>query len=690
MNESPYIFFESADRAVAQTAGNIESYDGVLSANASRRSYIDIEPNISVRTEFLKDDYYRFRRNEESGGDIQRIIKMCSSAYDKVGIIKNIIDLMGNFASQGISIHHTNKSIEAFYRKWWEKVDGAERSERFLNMFYRLGNVIVYVRNGKITKKIERSMSKASEIEIKQPEVIRKELPFKYDFLNPLSLIAKGNYKGSFSGIPNYRMKISLELKNAYSKKEDASLLENLPEQLRKAVISGKDYIDLEPEKIKAFFYKKDDWQVWAKPMIHAILDDIIMLEKMKLADMSALDGAISNIRLWRLGDLEHKILPTKSSIDRLRNILASNVGGGTMDLVWGPEIDFKESTTQIYKFLGNEKYQPVLSSIYGGLGIPATLTGAIGQSGGFTNNFISLKTLIEQLEYGRDTLKKFWNEQIELVQRVMGFPEPATLHFENMILSDETSEKNLLISLVDRDIISYETVRERLGENNKLESSRIKSEYKQRDKGNYPPKADPFHNGNTESEYTKIALQKGQLSIKDVTDIEPSNPGILQQPGQTNEKKPANPNGRPEFSKDATKRKQKVVNPRSKAFALNLVYATESLKKIADVLHPALLAYYKKKNLRELSKAEFDELESIKFRALSNLEPNTEISPEYISSLLLQKPNKSVLALYKEYYSDFLKDSSSPPSIDESRNMQCIAYAVCFSSDFINSVDFI
>ena len=80
---------------------------------------------------------------------------------------------------------------------------------------------------------------------------------------------------------------------------------------------------------------------IWANPMVNAIIDDIMMLEKMKLADMSALDGAISNIRLWRLGNLEHKILPNKGAIYKLRNILASNVGGGTMDLVWGPEIDF-------------------------------------------------------------------------------------------------------------------------------------------------------------------------------------------------------------------------------------------------------------------------------------------------------------------------------------------------------------
>ena len=86
-------------------------------------------------------------------------------------------------------------------------------------------------------------------------------------------------------------------------------------------------------------------------------LDDIIMLEKMRLADLSALDGAISNIRLWTLGNLDHKILPNKAAINKLRDILASNVGGGTMELVWGPELSFQESSSEVYKFRFREIY---------------------------------------------------------------------------------------------------------------------------------------------------------------------------------------------------------------------------------------------------------------------------------------------------------------------------------------------
>ena len=227
--------------------------------------------------------------------------------------------------------------------------------------------------------------------------------------------------------------------------------------------------------------------------MIYAILDDIVMLEKMRLADMSALDGAISNIRLWTLGSLDHKILPNKAAINKLRDILASNVGGGTMELVWGPELSFQESNSEVYKFLGSEKYTSVLNSIYAGLGVPPTLTGMANNGGGFTNNFISLKTLVERLQYGRDQLITFWEKELEIVRQAMGFRYKAHIHFDQMTLADEAAEKNLLIQLADRDIISHETLLERFKEIPQIENIRIKRELAKRDTVG-PDKAGPFH----------------------------------------------------------------------------------------------------------------------------------------------------------------------------------------------------
>lgn len=684
--KNPYIFWTSADdqqAAFDKTVGNVDSYDGIMSSTASRRSYIDIEPNISVRTDFLKDDYYRFRPFEEPASNFKQAMQMCMKAYDRVGIVKNVIDLMGDFASQGITLNHPNKQVEMFYRKWWNKVGGSERSERFLNMLYRCGNVVIHKRYGKITKRQQKGMSKAQEdlIEFKEQNVARKQIPLKYDFLNPLQIEVDGGYAGAFSGDKVFKMKITHSVRKSFE--QNSKYADKLPTPIREALKNQKNFITLDPEALEVFYYKKDDWELWANPMVNAIIDDIMMLEKMKLADMSALDGAISNIRLWRLGNLEHKILPNKGAIDKLRNILASNVGGGTMDLVWGPEIDFKESNTQIYKFLGSEKYQPVLNSIYAGLGIPPTLTGLAGQSGGFTNNFISLKTLIERLEYGRDLLQKFWEKEIQYVQKAMGFKAPATIHFAHMILSDEAAEKNLLIQLADRDIISVETLRDRFGELHDIEESRVKTEGRKRNTRKMPPKADPFHNGNVDSEYRKIALQKGEIGIDDVTTLKPKE--VVETsttPQNQQEKKQPNENGRPPFTRDEQPRKQKRVLPKNKpAVSSIMVWSNEAQKTISNIVNPAILHFYQKKNLRELTKAELLNLEEIKFQVLCDLTPFEDINEETVALILEKNPplTKSQKTLKKQLNAEFIEKNNRPPTIDEVRQINNLVYSFAF-----------
>ena len=49
------------------------------------------------------------------------------------------------------------------------------------------------------------------------------------------------------------------------------------------AVKNGVPLIPLDRNKICAYSYKKDDWDVWASPMLECVLDDLTLLEKMKL-----------------------------------------------------------------------------------------------------------------------------------------------------------------------------------------------------------------------------------------------------------------------------------------------------------------------------------------------------------------------------------------------------------------------
>jgi hypothetical protein len=682
----------SKEKALAQSQDAYTEHGPIQKAQAySYRSYIDIEPNRSVRTSITRNDYYRFRPEESIPTRQKRILKMCMDAYDRVGIIRNVIDLMGDFSSQGIQIVHPNKAIERFYRKWFEQVKGIEKSERFLNYLYRCGNVVVKRRTAKINASKEEELRRAAgvaDIEIQTKKYAKREIPWQYDFLNPLTVDVVNYYNGMFLGEPMFVLNLSKTTYDTFSSSDvtGKQTFSRLPPDVQKQITMGKRQIPLSNDEIQVFYYKKDDWLVWANPMVYAILDDLIMLEKMKLADLAALDGAISQIRLWRVGSLDHKIIPKRDVINKLRDILASNTGGGTMDLIWGPELDFKESQSQVYKFLGSEKYQPVLTSIYAGLGIPPTLTGAGGSSGGYANNYVSLKTLVERLEYGRQMLTQFWNKELEIVQKAMGFRFPAQIRFDNIILSDESAEKQLLINLADRGILSDQTILERFGEMPDIEKIRVRREEQtRRSDSSSPMKASPYHNPNVRNDVAKVLATKDGLEDEyyhdeldlPKRDIVPPAPKTPFGGGAPDAPKPIDGNpqgGRPTNQKDKVKRKTKNVAPTSSAAVL---WAYNAQKAIADEITPMILDFYDKKNVRSLTRAEFDQLEYFKLCLLTNIEPFIELTPEIIKELIDNsgKPSNAFLNEINSETDSFVYANKRKPNTDEMKYIYASIY---------------
>ena len=685
---------QERSKAYEASSDTVHAYDGIQKSFAyNNRTFLDVESSRSVRPSFDKSDYTSFRPGEAVPTQQKRIIKMCMQAYDKVGIIRNVIDLMGDFASQGIPLVHPNKSIERFYRKWFEQVDGLDRSERFLNYLYRCGNVTVKRSTAKISKKKEAELKRstaAADMKIEDIDFTKREIPWKYDFLNPLAVDVKNANASMFTGDIEYVLKVSKTTMNSLMMSGDGKK-QNLPAGMMKRFSQGEREIPLDKDKVRMFHYKKDDWNLWANPMIYAILDDIIMLEKMKLADLAALDGAISNVRLWRIGDLDHKIIPTKAAINKLRDILASNVGGGTMDLVWGPEIDFKESNSQVYKFLGSEKYQPILTSVYAGLGIPPTLTGA-SSGGGYTNNFVSLKTLVERLEYGREILKGFWKHEIKIIQKAMGFRFPAEIHFDSIILADEAAQKQLLVQLADRDIISHETLLERFRELPAIEKIRVRREERSRvNDALSPKKAGPYHNPQHKEDIAKIALTKDVLDndiylenlglpVSEIDQINKVEVDETTKPTveDTNTATPDPDGGRPKNARDKQKRKQKRVLPRSKGDVSTTLWAYEAQKDISELVMPMALAHFNKKNARSLTKSEFDQLEYLKLCILTGVKPFMDIDADVIKAIIDSgtKPSGDFKNDIETSIASFSKAQNKKPSVDEMRYIYASTFA--------------
>ena len=701
---------QSKQDALKQTAGCLDEY-GLFKANAGFRNrsndYSDLLPGgIHGKPGLTRKGYDYFRPDEAVPTQIKEIIRRADDVYQRVGLVKNVIDLMADFAVQGIKPVHKNKRIERFYRKWFKKINGKERSERFLNNIYRVANVVINRQTAKISLKTAdeffRATSAADTTEQDSPivDVDKREIPWRYTFIDPVYVNVSAGPLSSFVGQKRYELSIPAGLRKIISAPKtdnERLIISSLPNQIIEAAKTKKPY-PLDPQKTLVFHYKKDDWQSWAYPMIYSIMDDITVIEKLKLADIAALDGAISNIRIFKLGNLEHKIAPTKAAASKLSSILQNNVGGGTLDLVWGPDIELIESQTNVHQFLGEGKYIPHMNSVYAGLGIPPTLTGTFGAAG-TTNNFISLKTLTQRLQYGRDTLIAFWEKEFELVQKAMGFKYSARLEFDRMDLSNEDTEKALLIQLADRNIISDELIQTRFGFDPEMEKVRLNRESRERDTNRMVPKAGPWYDPMFEEGMRKVALQIGLATPSQVgLELEKKKAGektVLEmkvpsspfgQPSSVKDSpeslKGEPQQGRPKNSKDTTKRKTKQFAPQTGA-QLQL-WADTAQDNISELMNPILLDFYDKKNMRSLSSSQYEEAEATKTKLLLSASPFSALTDSVVMDSLSTIKSNTVNELYN-YYLVFLNGMKSSLAreltVQELKSLKSYFYSMVYDN---------
>lgn len=71
-------------------------------------------------------------------------IKICRCIYDNDGQVSSIIDLMSDFAAEGLTFHHKSKSVEKFYRAWSEQTNFKERFRTAVRDLLLSYNLFIY------------------------------------------------------------------------------------------------------------------------------------------------------------------------------------------------------------------------------------------------------------------------------------------------------------------------------------------------------------------------------------------------------------------------------------------------------------------------------------------------------------------------------------------------------------------
>lgn len=636
-------------------------------AQAAMRGVPLQDGNTTGRVGFTRQDYEDQRLCSTLPVSHHDIMRKMDEVYDNVGLARHLLDLMADFTIQGIEVVHENKSVETFYKNWFNRVQGVDRSERFAANLYKYGTSIVKRRWATLTKKDKKRIQKAaaSDLPIDHAKAPSRKIPIRYVFLNPATVEVLGGDLARFvGGKLRYGLRVPFTLSTALGsqaagvKNEQAiidELMSQVPDEIKEAMKGGGGRIIPFKEDVLVFHYKKEDWDLWAKPIMYGILQDIEVLDKLKLADLTALEGAIDRVRIFKLGSLEHGLAPTEAAFEALNTLLQINTGAGVRNIIWGPDLTIEESSVDSYQFLGEEKYRPTLSAIFAGLGIPPSLTGT-SEIGGTTNNLVSLKSFIKKLEYGRSKLIEFWAQEFELVRQIMGFQKAAVLQFDQNNLGDEEAEKKLYIDMADRDIIPFEVVHKKFGLDSAVTSKKVQSEWRERKSKRRVKKADPFHDGgNAENALKKSLLDKGIVQPSEVgLELDEKKPGenfnMFPAPvaptGGVPAKKPKGKAGRPQNSRDTVPRKQRAFKPIIKATEL---WAANAQEQIAQLVNPVVLARFEKKNMRSLTEAQTEESEQLKFHIFMNMAAFTEINDKTIAEAVAKPFPQGAYATYLE-----------------------------------------
>ena len=657
---------------------------------ANRRDYSGLTTYADGGPGLRSADFDWFRPGQAAPTKPKDIISFGRYAYRRIGLIHNAIDLMGDFTCQGIRLAHPNKSVENFMNDWFKNVGGKHVSERLAHLLFREGNVPIRSFTAKVNKKKRAEMQRsvaAEEIDIKRDDVFfsKGEIPWRYNFIDPILVEPVGGALASLTDKKLLMLKIPTNLKSQINRMQQSrdpeirEVLKDISPDIIKAV-NGDGNLLLPPDKTSIYHYKKDDWQTWADPLVYSAFEPINQYQRLQLTDKAALDGATSKIRVWKIGSLEHKLAPTPTAAATLSDMLGANVGGGTIDIIWGPDIELLETATDVQGYLGEDKYRPVLMAIYATLGIPPTLTGTFGASG-TTNNFISLKTLTERLNYVRSIVAEFWNEQIKIVQKAMGFRTAAHVEFDYMYLDDPASIISIMLNMVDRNMLSDEFVQRHIKAKPDVENIRVQKENKAKDKKEME-KISPFHQVDKDFGLKKIALQTGisspsevGLELDDKKDGENSLMDMKEKQMKTGkplEKSGTGVPGRPKNSNDTTKRKTKVFKPKTKASAE--VWAKLAQKAISDIVNPIALEKYGKSTLRKLTSSEVNDLEGLKFDVLCNLKVGDEIS---LSTVLpaLGNTSENIHTKFSEWVADAEQGIGKRLSMDQLRDLRVSYY---------------
>lgn len=387
--------------------------------------------------------------------EIKTALEIVNKAYACIGVVRNTIDVMAEIANDDIFLDGGNSASKSFFDAWLNVIDIQNIKEQFFREKYKSGNVFFFSFDGEFKpKEYENYSSDIKKRMISQEKTI--QIPIRYILLNPADIISR-NVLDSSSGV--YSKVLSpfevSRLKNRNTP-EDIAVYKSLPKETKEAIDmnSSEVYMTLDPKRISFSFYKKQDYEPFAIPMVWSVLTDLDVKMAMKKMDAAVLKTVENYILLITMGTEEEKGGVNAENMQALKDLMKNGSIGNVLVSDYTTKAEFV--IPDIKKVLGKEKYEVLNKDIQ------ESLQNILNLEGTYSGLSTKLKVFLKKLKEEKDKfLKDFLIPQMKIVGEKLNMKNIPTPKFKEVDFENKEALQRIALRLYELGAITPQQLME-------------------------------------------------------------------------------------------------------------------------------------------------------------------------------------------------------------------------------------
>ncbi|MCK9279284.1 MAG: hypothetical protein M0P71_01460 [Melioribacteraceae bacterium] len=431
--------------------------------------------------------------SSQTESEYKQNIRKAVFYYNKDAIVYQCVSMLSQLANDNFKISCEDKESELVIKTWWKDIRGNEFLKYFFLEYFRSGNVPILksmipyipkeINNKKSSIVAKNSNTILSEIKnyknltAEQKILLRDKfknnsIPAFYTLLNPLNVRINTFSKNSNA---YYSMVVSSEFKKMMDLGNNVFGM--IPEEIKSKALNGDYEVEIPNYLFDIIYKEKQPYESWANPTVSHCFDSLDFKQEIREMDKATVRGVKNRILKVTIGSDQFPVTDNKE----LKTLAtAFKNPSKNLTIFWNHtlNIEYIEPTLDT---LNAEKYNLVNSEILSCFGIAQALIGE--NSGNTGNNVLNMKGLIEKLDNAQTSFCDWFDGELENICNVIGIDKIPESGFGKLNLKDENAFIGVIMQMVDRQIISYETAIETIGFYFPKELDRLRREKKIRDK---------------------------------------------------------------------------------------------------------------------------------------------------------------------------------------------------------------